>query len=190
MSGPRSLALLRALAVLAVAVAAAAAGAQPFPPSPPDRRETVAGWRVVHVYDEDDGRDVGMSISRENVRIDYFVNYWRGNGRPFRRAAVMREGENCAGEQWNDGETSAGFAPETDVAEDGRQIRQRLAGHLAECGVDPAQAGRVLRGFAPAFARLAAFAETARRHTDAVNCSIEHYPEGERVVRNRCHRGR
>jgi hypothetical protein len=177
-----------ALAVLALAAGGAPAAAQPFPPSPPGRRETVAGWRVVHTYDEDGGRDVGMSTNRERVRIDYYVNYWRGNGGPFRRAAIMRNGENCGGEQWNDGAQSIGFAPEPDVAGDGRRIRERLAGHLAECGVDPAQTERVLRGFAPAFARLAAFAESARRYTQALNCSIEHYPEGPSVVRRRCHR--
>lgn len=179
---------LRALAVVAALSAATAAAAQPFPPAPPDRRETVAGWRIVHVYDEDGGRDVGMAVDRERVRIDYYVNYWRGNGRPFRHAAIVRDGENCAGEQWNDGDQSAGFAPEPDVAGDGRRLRERLAGHLAECGVDPARAERVLCGFAPAFARLTAFAESARRYTEALNCSIEHYPEGPEVVRRRCHR--
>ena len=176
------------MAALTTLAGATIAMAQPFPPGPRDQRTTVAGWRLEHVYDEDGGRDVGMSTDRENVRIDYYVNYWRGNGRPFRRAAIMRDGENCGGEQWDEGEQSHGFAPESDVAGDGRRIRERLAGHLAECGVDPAQAERVLRGFAPAFARLAVFAESARRYTVALNCSIENYPEGPSVVRRRCHR--
>ena len=176
------------LAGLVLAAGATAAAAQPFPDAPPDRRERVAGWRIVHGSDEDGGRDVGVSASRGNVRIDYVVNYWRGNGQPFRRANVMRDGENCASEQWNDGDASAGFAPEPDVAGDARRIRARLETHLGTCGVDPVQAARALRGFEPAYARLAAFAESARRYTEAVNCSIEHYPEGEGEVRRRCHR--
>ena len=178
--------MLRA-SVLLAAAAAATAVAQPFPAAPSDRSERVAGWRVVHRSDEDGGRDVGLSVDRDNVRIDYFVDYWRGNGRPFRRASFMFNGENCASEEWNDGEETAGFAPEPDVAAGARRVRARLAGHLATCGVDSAQAGRVLRGFERAFARHAAFAETARRYTEALNCSIEHYPEGEQVVRSRCH---
>ena len=176
------------VAALTALAGTAIATAQPFPPGPRDQRATVAGWRVVHVHDEDGGRDVGMSTYRDGVRIDYYVNYWRGNGRPFQRAAIMRDGENCGGEQWDDGAQPLGFALEPDVAGDGRRIRERLAGHLAECGVDPAQAERVLRGFAAAFARLAVMAESARRYTLAVSCSIEHHPEGPSVVRRRCDR--
>ncbi len=180
--------MLRALGVFAIAAGTAAANAQPFPPSPPDRRETIAGWRVVHVYDEDDGRDVGMTITRAGIRIEYFANYWRGNGGPYRRVAIARPGANCAGDEWRDPPAARSFPPQPDIAGDGRRLRARLVGYLTECGVSAARANQLLAGFTPAFARLAAFAEQARRHTNAVNCSISNYPEGEAEVRRRCHR--
>ena len=175
------------LAAFGVAAAVPAA-AQPFPPQPPDRRETVAGWRIVHVYDEDDGRDVGMTITRAGIRIEYFANYWRGNGRPYWRVSIIRSGAYCAGDQWQGSPGARTFEPETDVAGDGRRLRARLIGYLAECGISPTRANQALRGFMPAFARLAVFAEQARRHTDAVNCSIENYPQGPGRVRRLCHR--
>ena len=183
----RIFALRAALLAVASSTAGYAAG-QPLPPSPPDRRETVAGWRVVHVSDEDDGRDVGMRITRGGIRIEYLANYWRGNGTPYRRVSIARSGASCAGEEWQDPPAAHTFPPEPDVATDGRRLRDRLIGYLAECGASAARADQLLEGFAPAFARLAAFAEQARRHINAVNCSISNYPEGEAEVRRRCHR--
>lgn len=162
--------------------------AQPFPPSPPDRRESVAGWRVEHVYDGDDGRDVGMTIRRGGYRITYYANYWRGNARPYRRASVVRGGETCRSLEWQDDGDDYGFPPDAPEAVLGRAIRDRVASWLVECGAGEGQAERLLRGFSPAFARLAEFADVARRYSRAVNCSIVHYGEPQDEVRRRCHR--
>lgn len=172
-----------ALAVL-IAASAAASPAQPFPPAPPDRRETVAGWQVVHVNDEDGGRDVGMRLDRGGIRIDYSVNFWRGNGVLYHRAELDRAGTTCHADQWE------GAPGERDFRAAGYEqgFRERLIGYLEACGLERPQAEQALQGFAPAFARLAAFAALAQAHTDALNCSIQHYPEGEEVVRRLCHR--
>jgi hypothetical protein len=163
------------------------ATAQPFPSMPRDRRETVAGWRVAHVGDEEMGRDVRMTLDRDGVSILYYANYWHGNGGPYRGVRIERRGESCRGEEWHD-EPPRGFRAETDVAGDSRRLRARLIGYLAQCGVGARQAEPLLADFTPAFARMAAFAEQARRHILAVGCSVEHYPEGESVVRRLCHR--
>jgi hypothetical protein len=163
------------------------ASAQPFPPSPPDRRETVSGWRVEHVGDEEMGRDVRMTLDRDGFSILYYANYWHGNGGAYRGVRVERRGESCGGEEWRD-EPPRGFRAETDVAGDSRRLRTRLIRYLAQCNVGARQAEPLLRGFTPVFARMAVFAEQARRRILAVGCSIEHYPEGERVVRRLCHR--
>ena len=175
-----------ALALL-LATASAVASAQPFPPAPPDRRETVAGWRVQHVGDEEMGRDVRMTRDRAGFSIVYSANYWHGNGGPYRNVRIERRGQSCGGAEWRD-DPPQGFAAEPDVAGDGRRLRARLIGHLAECDVGRRQAEQLLQGFEPAFSRLAVFAEQARRNILAVGCSIEHYPEGEDVVRRLCHR--
>lgn len=175
-----------ALALLAC-LAAAPVSAQPFPPAPPDRRETVAGWRVEHVADEEMGRDVRMSLDRAGFSIIHYANYWHGNGGPHRGVRIEWRGESCGGGEWRD-DPSRGFATETDVAGDAARLRTRLVDYLAQCDVGTRAADPLLRGFAPAFARMAVFAEQARRRIDAVGCSIEHYPEGESVVRRLCHR--
>jgi hypothetical protein len=175
-----------ALSLLA-AFPIASASAQPFPPTPPDRREIVAGWRVEHVGDEEMGRDVRMTLDRGGYSIVYYANDWHGNGGPYRGVRIERRGQSCGGEEWHD-EPPRGFQAETDVAGDSRRLHARLVGYLAQCGVGARQAEPLLQGFTPAFARMAVFAEQARRRILAVGCSIEHYPEGERVVRRLCHR--
>lgn len=182
--GPRG--GLPALALLA-AVPVGSASAQPFPPAPPDRRETVAGWRLEHVGDEEMGRDVRMAVDRRGLSILYYANYWHGNGGPSRGVRIERLGASCGGGEWRD-EPARGLAAETDVAGEGARLRARLVDYLGQCGVGTREADPLLRGFAPAFARLAVFAEQARSRILAVGCSIEHYPEGERVVRRLCHR--
>jgi hypothetical protein len=175
-----------ALATL-IAVSGAAGLAQPFPLTPPDRRGTVAGWRVENVGDEEMGRDVRMTLDRGGYSIVYYANYWHGNGGPYRGVRIERRGQSCGGEEWHE-EPPRGFQAETDVAGDNRRLHARLVGYLAQCGVGARQAEPLLQGFTPAFARMAVFAEQARRRILAVGCSIEHYPEGERVVRRLCHR--
>lgn len=168
------------------ALVAAPALAQPIPSAPPDRREVVAGWRVQHVGDEEMGRDVRLTLDRSGVSIVHYANYWHGNGGTYYGLSIDRRGQGCAADEWRAPEPAPPSA--TEAAAAGQRLRARLAGHLAECGLDARQVDALLQGFTQAYARFAVLAGQAHRYISAVGCSIEHYPEGPAVVRRLCHR--
>jgi len=168
---------LRTLVLGAVLLAgtAGSAGAQSFPPTPPHRHRTVAGWQVDSVQEEELSRAIYLKRRVHGVEAVYSVSYWHGNRGPYSSASFTRRGELCGGDEWRPDPDGDVWRAWTDRAALARDVRARLAGGLAGCGVPHREVAAALTGFEPAFAIAFAWGERDRRYVLSIGRAIANY---------------
>ena len=137
--------------------------------APDDARETsrtVAGWRIRDVSESDGGHLVILSRRAPGWRLDYQLNFWRGNGGVYVGATFQRG--DC-----RSGDAEMLRPPEEALAR--ASLDGWIADYLRECPLTPAQETDLRRTLDAAWPLFARRAEEATAAMEAENAAIANY---------------
>jgi hypothetical protein len=161
-------ALLAASALLLLAAGAAAQS--PDPDSRVYGSENVADFRIEAIAESDGGRLVRMRRKGRGYRIEYYLEFWRGNGGVV-VGATFRRGDCRSGD--------AGGIQPTEDAMTRANLDNRLGEYLRECPLTPAREAELRRAIDRAWPAFSALAERALAATEAENAAIADYGKEE-----------
>jgi len=130
------------------------------------RRESVAGVRVEEVDQMVGGTLVRLSRRGRGYRIEYYLEFWRGNGGVV-VGAEFRSGDCLSGD-------SSNIEP-TDQAMTRADFDRRLADYLAECPLGAAREADLRRRLDAAWPTFSDFAQEALAAVEAEIQAIVDY---------------
>jgi hypothetical protein len=136
-------------------------------------QRAVGAWRVEYAPEGDGGLMVRLSRPARDWPLELYESYWRGNGGVVMATHLRRNGMDCGAEWRESWATGIGAA----------KVRARFEQALRQCGASPAEARRVMAGFAPAYALTAAWARHANLATKAEIAAIIAYGDDSQAER-------
>ena len=143
-------------------------------PADPDSRivssASVAGFRIAAIAESDGGRLIEMKRKGQGYRLEYYLEFWRGNGGVV-VGATFRRGDCRSGD--------AGAIQPTDDAMTRNNLENHLGEYLRECPLSPAREAELRRRLDAAWPAFSALAEQALAATVAENVAIENYGKVE-----------
>lgn len=136
-------------------------------------RRTVAGVRIERIAESDGGRLVRMWRNGSGYRLEYSLEFWRGNGGVV-VAATFRRGKCRSGD--------ASAIQPTEEAMARATLDFRIGEYLRECPLTAAREKGLRRSLDAAWPAFSALARQALAETIAENRAIADYGKEDEIL--------